>query len=341
MEFPQTYGILANNEYKFQGNIIVVLYEKKFGLYPYYKNFSDPTSAVNGGIPQRANLTAHLAKLRDDIEKAIPNEGFNGLAVIDYEKWRPLWEHNWYTKRIYRRESIAYVMERYPNKNKTDAKLTAMNEFNQASLEFLIKTIREAKKIRPFALWGYYGMPFCNYSAGRNGTIACGEVFERFNDRLLPLYNESTALYPSIYLPKREMNLIGCLYVISVLKEAKRIADELQLPIYAFTGIEYFPLINDPYYTQQDLRNSLRRASAMGVDGVIIWSTSKNMAKRCVAIGNYIRYQLGPEVLQLKEFTKICSETNRYPENCKFFREMKNGLKNYHCYQEDLDIILI
>lgn len=47
-----------------------------------------------------------------------------------------------------------------------------------------MKTINEAKTIRPKGLWGFYGMPFCNYSAGKDGTAACGEVFEKFNDRL-------------------------------------------------------------------------------------------------------------------------------------------------------------
>ncbi|EFO12797.2 hypothetical protein LOAG_15738, partial [Loa loa] len=51
-ERPENYGILVNEGHKFRGDIIVTLYEKQFGLYPYYRDFSDLTSAVNGGIPQ-------------------------------------------------------------------------------------------------------------------------------------------------------------------------------------------------------------------------------------------------------------------------------------------------
>uniref|UniRef100_A0A0R3RNW5 Hyaluronidase n=1 Tax=Elaeophora elaphi TaxID=1147741 RepID=A0A0R3RNW5_9BILA len=204
-------------------------------------------------ILQNVILGKHLKKIESDIEKAIPNENFNGLAIIDYEKWRPLYEHNWSSKRIYRKESIAYVKKRNSRIDEKTAESIAKDEFNNASMEFLIQTIRKAKTMRPKAFWGYYGMPFCNYTAGTNGTIACGEVYENFNDRLLSLYIESTALYPSIYLPNRESNVTGCLYVISVLQEAKRCAAKLmsKVPIYTFTAIEYFPLKpDDPYYTR-------------------------------------------------------------------------------------------
>uniref|UniRef100_A0A1I7V957 Hyaluronidase n=1 Tax=Loa loa TaxID=7209 RepID=A0A1I7V957_LOALO len=176
-----------NLKHKFRGDIIVTLYEKQFGLYPYYSDSSDLTSAVNGGIPQRANLSAHLSKVRSDIDKAIPNKDFDGLAIIDYEEWRPLWEHNWYTRRIYHNASLAYVEEQYKNTGKTLTKgdeLAKKNSIRQQCENFLTETIREAKNMRPNALWEFYGMPFCNYSAGKNGTEGCGEVFEEFNNRL-------------------------------------------------------------------------------------------------------------------------------------------------------------
>ncbi|OZC06420.1 hyaluronoglucosaminidase [Onchocerca flexuosa] len=130
----EEYGILVNDGHKFHGNIIVNLYEKKFGLYPYYQNYFDPSSAVNGGIPQLANISAHLSKVRNDITKVIPNSNFDGLAVIDYENWRPLWEQNYHTKRIYQSESMAYVKKRYGDINDSVAELIAMNEFNNASM---------------------------------------------------------------------------------------------------------------------------------------------------------------------------------------------------------------
>lgn len=41
---------------------------------------------------QKVNLNDHLDKCNDDIDAFIPNENFDGLGVIDYESWRPLWD---------------------------------------------------------------------------------------------------------------------------------------------------------------------------------------------------------------------------------------------------------
>ncbi|VDN06985.1 unnamed protein product, partial [Onchocerca ochengi] len=61
---------------------------------------------------------------------------FSGLAVIDYEKWRPLWElHNYYKLNIYQNESIAHVQKTRNNGiNHLHAKKIAVDEFNNASV---------------------------------------------------------------------------------------------------------------------------------------------------------------------------------------------------------------
>ena len=64
---------------------------------------------VNGGVPQNASLKAHLAQVEADIEKAIPDPHFSGLAIIDWEAWRPLWTWNFDSLDIYqvRRTAVA------------------------------------------------------------------------------------------------------------------------------------------------------------------------------------------------------------------------------------------
>lgn len=42
----------------------------------------------------------------------------------------------------------------------------------------------------------------------------------------------------------------------------------------------------------------------MGMDGAIIWSTSKEMQNRCVSMGNYISKYVGPEVQKLKKLAE-------------------------------------
>lgn len=86
--------IQTNPGLAFDGPVISTLYG--FGLVPSYSgmgpggacsdgdwNCSNAT-AINGGIPQLANMSAHLAQLRLDIESAFPNPMWDGIAVIDY-----------------------------------------------------------------------------------------------------------------------------------------------------------------------------------------------------------------------------------------------------------------
>ena len=42
---------------------------------------------VNGGVPQAANLSAHLAELRRTVPLFIPDPEWDGMAVFDFEKW--------------------------------------------------------------------------------------------------------------------------------------------------------------------------------------------------------------------------------------------------------------
>lgn len=38
-----------------------------------------------------------------------------GLAVIDYEAWRPIYNMNWFSRTVYRQQSTADALRRYPN----------------------------------------------------------------------------------------------------------------------------------------------------------------------------------------------------------------------------------
>ncbi|MFH4984673.1 hypothetical protein AB6A40_011382 [Gnathostoma spinigerum] len=124
------YGIKHNVNQRFEGEEVVLFYSYKFGRYPYYyhHNASEPK---NGGLPQKVNMTDHLAKAEKDIKIAIPNENFTGVAILDFEEWRPTYETNWSAKRVYRNESIKYAEEHC---NSTcNATAVAIEEFDSAA----------------------------------------------------------------------------------------------------------------------------------------------------------------------------------------------------------------
>jgi len=159
---PSEFGIRTNPGQRFHGSQIVTFYEKDFGLYPAVEGTKEKgafniTKLLNGGIPQRLDIVKHLRKAKEDLLKAIPEKNFSGLAVIDYENWRPLFAMNWGKKEVVKHVSIEEARLRYKNVTERELRLLAEHDFNKYSLLFLTATIRLGRRLRPMAKWGYYG----------------------------------------------------------------------------------------------------------------------------------------------------------------------------------------
>ncbi|KHJ78428.1 hypothetical protein OESDEN_21951, partial [Oesophagostomum dentatum] len=124
--------------------------------------------------------------------------------------------------------------------------------------------------------------------------------------------------YPSIYL-----NFDTAItsedrvhYVHAVLREAQRISKNYDPPlsIYAYTKFEYDPLkkIND-FYNKRLM--CLSSELIWGIDGIILWSSSANMTKRC----DYIKQQMEGEI------GKLIKETVDFHKNCRVNKCGSNG----------------
>ncbi|NXS19117.1 HYAL Hyaluronidase, partial [Mystacornis crossleyi] len=105
------FDIASNINETLSGPNVTIFYHTHLGYYPYYSENGDP---VNGGVPQNESLIKHLSKAKSDIEYCIPMKKFQGLAVIDWENWRPQWDRNWGNKSIYRNKSLEIVRRRHP-----------------------------------------------------------------------------------------------------------------------------------------------------------------------------------------------------------------------------------
>ena len=155
---------------------------------------------VNGGIPQLGDLVAHVGNVSLDVKNLIPDVNYDGLAVIDFEAWRPLFEHNYDSKEVYQNASIELVMKQNSGwTNKTLIVATAKAQWESAARLFMESTLMIARQLRPYALWGYYEFPRC---FGDVVNFKCSNDTEMANDQLMWLFEASTALYPSIYLSK-------------------------------------------------------------------------------------------------------------------------------------------
>uniref|UniRef100_A0A915NM47 Hyaluronidase n=1 Tax=Meloidogyne floridensis TaxID=298350 RepID=A0A915NM47_9BILA len=303
---PQKFGIKTNKNQKFHGTEIVIFYEHQLGLYPYleFNDFDESTNDdnlelnktlivkyINGGLPQNINLNDHLEKAKNDILKAIPDPDFSGPAIIDYEKWRPEWSLNWAARRIYQLESTKDVLERFPGISEKSATEIGRELFNKRARKFTVETIRLGRKLRPKALWGFYDTPLCNYDAGERWPVGCLELFRKHNDKLWWLYAEVSALYSSIYLypgDRKRKKVLCERHMHAKVAEAEwtwslRRKDR---PVILFTKMELDPYSpsQNLFYSKEELFCSYEWTAQLGVDGLIIWSSSKQIGERCHSI---------------------------------------------------------
>lgn len=193
------FNIVQNQNQCFMGENITIFYSDKLGLYPYYSG----EVPVNGGVPQNASLDQHLKVASEGIDSFIPDRDFQGLAVVDWERWRPLWDRNWDSQHVYQEASKALVRARHAEWSPAQVESAAKAEFEEAARKFMEETLKLGQKQRPSGLWGFYGFPNCYnvYSPKSSGyTGECPEVEKKRNNQLGWLWNVSSALYPNIYL---------------------------------------------------------------------------------------------------------------------------------------------
>ncbi|KAH9489640.1 hypothetical protein Btru_045545 [Bulinus truncatus] len=295
----EKWGIVDNEGDKFIGEQISLFYN--LGSFPsYHGNLS-----YNGGIPQLANKTYHLYKTQADIKATLINANYSGLAVIDFENWRPLFSLNFDALSIYQKKSLELAKERFPSYNKDQLLQVATQEFEDSARSILEKTLSLANYLRPNGSWGYYGYPRCWDSYCNDSTIT-------INNRLSWIYSLSTGLYPSIYFnldvpPSQRAERIHM-----VVKETLRLKatwsppDVLLLP--------YASSQSGPYsmFNASDLYFSIRLPADMGASGVVLWGSSEDMRAKneCQILQQYVNTTLGPYALDVTNFFSNCSANN-------------------------------
>lgn len=271
------FDIASNINETLSGSNVTIFYHTHLGYYPYYSDNGDP---VNGGVPQNESLIKHLSKAKSDIDYCIPMKKFQGLAVIDWENWRPQWDRNWGNKSIYRNKSLEIVRRRHPRWSEDKIRKVAKEEFENAGRSFMNNTILLAEHMRPNGLWGYYLYPDCyNYDYKEHPQTYTGKcpAIESFrNDLLLWLWKESTALYPSIYLDyvlKSSPNALK--FVHYRVKEAIRVASiartDYVLPVFVYSRPFYAYTFH--VLTERDLVSTIGESAALGAAGVVLWGS--------------------------------------------------------------------
>ncbi|XP_037540897.1 hyaluronidase-3 [Nematolebias whitei] len=308
--------IVENWKQRFQGQRMTIFYRDRLGKYPY---LSPDGREVNGGLPQLGDLSAHLSLTVTQMSVLLRPD-FSGAAVIDWEEWQPLWESNVGSQMEYRRQSKLLVRQERPDLLEKDVVLSARQEFEGSAWRFMEETIRLAVRHRPKGFWGFYGFPSCfnkhKRKTDQTYTGRCHKGTRQLNDRLSWLWTQSTALYPSIYLPQRLAGSAdAALMVRHRLLEAMRVASTWRhgnntihtTPVLPYARLAFTHSLN--FLNQTDLEHTLGESASLGAAGVVLWGEMKfaKSNQQCILLRNYIHSTLGPFVRSLRSDTQRCS----------------------------------
>ncbi|XP_042260006.1 hyaluronidase PH-20-like [Thunnus maccoyii] len=298
---------------KVPGQFLSLFYTDRLGLYPHVNLTSK--KQLNGGIPQRGNLEASLNKARADINYYIPSKTSRGLAVIDWEEWRPLWDRNWGTKRVYQNLSVARIMQTNPFFTLRQATEKAKKQFQVAARNFMSGMLAVGRAMRPNYLWGFYLFPNCyNYGWKKpDYTGHCSKEVRRQNDELLWLWKSSTALYPSVYLQlSLADNLKAALMVRNRVQEALRVSASPRrtgtAPVFVYTR-PVFVDRNKRFLSQGDLVSTIGESAAVGASGAVLWGASADYDDQtsCKALSSYLSSTLNPYITNVTVAAQLCS----------------------------------
>ncbi|XP_040009359.1 hyaluronidase-3 [Xiphias gladius] len=310
------FDIVENQHQRFQGEKMTIFYHDRLGKYPY---LSRNGRKMNGGIPQLGNLSAHLSLAATQMSRLLqPN--FTGLAVIDWEEWRPLWERNFGSKMEYRRLSKLLVRQERPGLSERAVTSLARQKFEESALKFMEETLRSAVIEHPKGFWGFYGFPSCfnkhKRKTDKSYTGRCHRGTRQQNDRLSWLWSQSTALYPSIYLPQRLAgSMEAALMVRHRLLEALRVASiwrhssntNRNTPVLSYARLAFTHTLT--FLNKTDLIHTLGESASLGAAGVVLWGELKfaRSKDQCIHLRDYLQTVLGPFIRLLRSSTQSCS----------------------------------
>ncbi|KAG5676364.1 hypothetical protein PVAND_006205 [Polypedilum vanderplanki] len=282
-------NIIQNTNDTVRGDKIVILYDP--GEWP--KIDIDQNGKLqyqNGGLPQNSSLDIHLRQFQIDIDRLIPNKTFDGLAVIDFECWRPIFRQNFGDLKLYRELTLLQVNKKHPTWTKDQVEAQAKIIFENAAFNFINRTMLRAKKLRPNAKWGFYGFPHCfNRYRSFNQLEKCPDIVEEENNRLLFMYSD--VIYPSIYITNNQSDTALTKFVQGKMYETQRITQLINNP----NTVKKLPFVRYEYtdisgfMKKADMMNILKTIKSEGGDGVILWGSSSQFKNesQCRAFKDY------------------------------------------------------
>ncbi|XP_048487190.1 uncharacterized protein LOC119692059 isoform X3 [Plutella xylostella] len=289
----EKYGIIQNKNDEFRGEKIAILYDP--GWFPaLLKNeTSGKFKFRNGGVPQEGDLDKHLEVFKSVLEQSIPDEQFDGVGIIDFESWRPVFRQNFGVLVPYK--DTSYEIERRKHWWWTNdwIRTAAKNNFESAAREFMQATITLARRQRPRGRWGYYGFPYCFNGASAQSMEHCSKGVKEENDQTSWLWSSSQVLLPSVYSSQTLETSQLTAFIRGRVTEAARVARGT--PVLPYFWYRYR---DAGFLTQRDLNAALQTFYKSQAKGFIIWGSSGdvNTPEKCTKLLDYVDSILGPAI---------------------------------------------
>uniref|UniRef100_A0A3P9HWC5 Hyaluronidase n=1 Tax=Oryzias latipes TaxID=8090 RepID=A0A3P9HWC5_ORYLA len=276
---------------------IAVFYEDTLGNYPY---FIDKSTPVNKGLPQHTRLNSHIQKLQQDLDAALPSPRYLGLGVLRWAEWLPQWSRNREKQAMYQEASRKELKDNF---------VSLQVDFEAAAQSVMMESLREVKRLRPKALWGFSPYPSCNnndptQTALSNYTGRCPPAEAALNDELLWLWKRCSALYPLLTLDKLQVEASS--HSISKNRSNEKLTKQEENSLKHYFDLPVFPMVKSVYVStktflsQTDLVNTIGESAAMGTAGIVIWDKSEPKTE-------FVQKVLGPYIMNITTATQLCS----------------------------------
>lgn len=245
----------------------------------------------------------HFDKIARDMDRWVP-EDYTGLVIIDYERWRPVWERtrNMRNDRAHERaEDYDFLLDWRDTIRETrrdeyyshdqDSRLQFVYDtYDEMAIRFHVETLRECKRLRPNAQWSYFNFPQLHYLSDETprGVIGYGDLSHRasrINDKMQPIFDEMDFMVPSIYprawtvennnfiseLPRNRQNRTpnNEAFISSMVAEAARLGNGK--PVYPIVSLQYYFVSWRPFLNAVNIRQAVEVSRDSGADGLIFW----------------------------------------------------------------------
>ncbi len=258
-----------------------------------------------------AYMQAHLDKLVLDLEKQIPDPNFSGIAILDYEAFRAVWDRVWNhpsdegpdaVDEDFRDDWTDHIRATYSgfdSMSETEQGQLLRETWEAAVKDLFLNSINKAREVRPHARWGFYGYPYRFFTHRReapDGVISYGDGTHHgsdLNDRLQWMWDAVDIIAPSVY-PSRivedplatDCDLTASveddlLYIENLIRESQRVGNGkpvmpfVSYKYYYRKGCNYFQDLNDA-----NLWSQIMGPARLGADGVFLWGHVKNQHHR-------------------------------------------------------------